>query len=175
MTNKFDCEKCGKPSSKDYSVHVEGREFCAQCYLSCIFVFGSNLAGRHGMGSAKDAWRYKGAELGVGKGITGQSYAIPTKGFRMEVLPLYEIEGYCKEFVQYTKDHPDLLFRLTRIGCGLAGYTDDQMAPCFRGVDEKNVIIPERWRPYLCPTIGASATSSTPSTDEPFDITTRVP
>ncbi len=98
-----------------------------------IFVFGSNLAGRHGAGSAKHAAEYYGAIRGVGNGPMGQSYAIPTKGFNMETLQLFVISQYVKIFINYAKNHPDLKFQIVNIGCGLAGYKPEQIAPMFSG------------------------------------------
>ncbi len=96
-----------------------------------VFVFGSNLAGRHGKGAALHAKREHRAVHGVGVGRTGNAYAIPTKDAALRTLPLSGIMGYVLEFLRYAKAHPDLRFEVTRIGCGLAGYTDAQMAPMF--------------------------------------------
>ena len=89
-----------------------------------VFVFGSNLAGKHGKGAALHASREHGAVHGVGVGRTGNAYAIPTKDAGLRTLPLSEIKGYVLEFLRYAKAHPDLRFEVTRIGWGLAGYTD---------------------------------------------------
>lgn len=113
-----------------------------------IFVFGSNLAGRHGRGAARAAWKDHGALAGKGFGPMGKSYAIPTKDERLRVLALYEIKPYVDSFLAYAQDNPDLRFRLTPIGCGLAGYKYEQIAPMFRGAP-KNVIIPEEFAPIL--------------------------
>lgn len=86
-----------------------------------IFVFESNLAGRHGAGAGKHAAQNFGAVYGAGKGMTGNSYAIPTKGRKLEVLSLRDIEGYALEFLYHTTQHPELKFFLTRVGCVLAG------------------------------------------------------
>lgn len=98
-----------------------------------IFVFGSNLAGRHGAGSARCALLYHGAQYGVGIGRTGDSYAIPTKDERLETLPKIRIKIYVDKFIEYARQHPELKFRIVNIGCGLAGYSDKQMAPLFSG------------------------------------------
>lgn len=112
-----------------------------------IFVFGSNLAGRHGKGAALDArWKY-GAKYGVGVGRTGNAYAIPTKGFNLCTLPLDYIESEVSIFLQYAADHPELEFFVTKIGCGLAGYKEHQIAPMFRGAPA-NCELPEGWRDY---------------------------
>lgn len=98
-----------------------------------IFVFGSNLAGRHGKGAALFARKHHGAIYGQGIGLQGNSYGIPTKGHRLEILPLSQIAIYVRQFVKFATDHPEHEFRVTRIGCGLAGYKVDQIAPLFNG------------------------------------------
>ena len=110
-----------------------------------IFVFGSNLAGIHGAGSAKHARNHFGAELGVGKGRTGNAYAIPTKSARFNVLPLKEIAGYVSEFIDYAIANPDLTFTVVKVGCGLTGYSEDQISPMF-SVAPKNCNLPDGWR-----------------------------
>ena len=110
-----------------------------------IFVFGSNLAGRHGKGAAKFALEKFGAIYGQGCGLQGSSYAIPTKDEKLKTLHLWQIQLSVLEFVNFAKLHPDLTFNVTRIGCGLAGYTEDDIAPMFRG-SPKNVILPKGWR-----------------------------
>jgi hypothetical protein len=110
-----------------------------------IFVFGSNLAGRHGKGAALEARMLRGAVYGVGAGRTGDCYAIPTKDKSIRTLPLSEIKPYVEDFKAYARAHPGLLFQVTRIGCGLAGYTDSDIAPMFRDAPE-NCHLPEGWR-----------------------------
>ena len=115
---------------------------------SRIFVFGSNLAGRHGAGSAKEALKSWGAVYGVGVGHVGNSYAIPTKGFRFEVLPLETIRGYVKDFLIYADQHPELIFQVVAIGCGLAGYKPHEIAPMFQGASS-NVELPGEFKECL--------------------------
>lgn len=110
-----------------------------------IFVFGSNLAGRHGKGAALEAYRRWGAIRGQGKGIQGDSYAIPTKDGRLNILDINEIQFYVKEFLLFAKAHSNWTFRITRIGCGLAGYTDNDIAPMFDHAPD-NCLLPEGWR-----------------------------
>jgi hypothetical protein len=100
--------------------------------MSAIFVFGSNRRGRHGKGAALEARRRWGAVYGQGEGRQGLSYAIPTKGTRMETLTLTEINQAVFRFILYAEDHPELSFEVTAIGCGLAGYRPYQIAPMFR-------------------------------------------
>lgn len=88
-----------------------------------IFVFGSNLAGRHGKGAALYARQHFGAIYGQGVGRQGQCYAIPTKDSRIKTLPLTVIKVYVDEFLDYAEQHKDLEFLLTPIGTGLAGYS----------------------------------------------------
>lgn len=107
-----------------------------------IFVFGSNLAGRHGAGAAKYALDHKGAILGQGVGPQGNSYAIPTKDRSLETLPLYAVKYYIDRFKDYAKVHPEKIFQLTPVGCGLAGFHPTQIAPLF--VDAPmNVLLPD--------------------------------
>lgn len=109
-----------------------------------IFVFGSNLAGRHGKGAAKDAVKFHGAIYGQAVGRQGDSYAIPTKDAYLNPLPLDKIEPFVEEFLIYAEKHPREQFQVTRIGCGLAGYTDEQIAPMFDGAPP-NCELPEGW------------------------------
>lgn len=111
---------------------------------SKIFVFGSNLAGRHGKGAALHAARHYGAERGVGIGRTGNAFAIPTKDERLRVLPLSMIEAGVEEFIEYAKDNPELTFYLTPVGTGLAGYSKSVMRELFRDVPE-NVEFASSW------------------------------
>jgi hypothetical protein len=114
-------------------------------FTTDIFVFGSNLAGRHGKGAALEARKNYGAIYGVGTGRQGSSYAIPTKDVRLRTLPLDVIREYVEEFKQYARRYPRLRFLVTRVGCGLAGYTDADMAPLFKDCPD-NCILPDRWR-----------------------------
>lgn len=115
--------------------------------MSEIFVFGSNLAGRHGKGAALYALKEHGAIYGRGIGLQGNSYAIPTKNERLNTLPLHNIGIYADAFLAFAKTRPDLIFRLTPIGCGLAGYKPEQIAPMFRSAPA-NVIMPDEFRPW---------------------------
>ena len=113
-----------------------------------IFVFGSNTAGRHGKGAALQAVEQFGARYGTGMGRTGQCYAIPTKDDDLKVLPPAAIKIQITEFIRYAKEHPDLEFLVTRIGCGLAGYSPVEIAPMFfrHGPLPPNVSLPiEFW------------------------------
>lgn len=112
-----------------------------------IFVFGSNLAGIHGAGAAKVARDRFGAPFGAGCGLMGKSYAIPTKDAKVETLELIEIYQYVKHFIYFTQLFPERNFFVTRVGCGLAGYADSQMASMFRGA--KNCSFAQQWKPYL--------------------------
>lgn len=106
-----------------------------------IFVFGSNLAGRHGAGAAVYARKHHGAIYGHGVGRQGDSYAIPTKDDRIRTLPLAAITLYVRDFLAYARAHPHLRFQLTPIGCGLAGYQPRDIAPMFAGAPD-NVEMP---------------------------------
>lgn len=110
-----------------------------------VFVFGSNLAGRHGKGAALFARQNRGAIYGQGSGLQGDSYAIPTKDEYLKTLPLAKIKVFVNAFIVFAERHPEMEFEVTRIGCGLAGYTDNQIAPMFQGAPS-NCFLPEGWR-----------------------------
>lgn len=110
-----------------------------------IFVFGSNLAGRHGKGAALDAARRFGAESGVGEGLTGRCYAIPTKDYRIKARPLIHIENSVRTFLKVAASMPDKKFIITPIGCGLAGYTPAEIAPMFKDAPS-NCILPDEFK-----------------------------
>ena len=103
-----------------------------------IFVFGSNLAGAHGGGAAWAAFKRFGAIMGQGVGLQGQSYAIPTMQGGVET-----IKPYVDEFLAFAAEHGEYKFLVTRIGCGIAGFTADEIAPLFAGaLALENVILP---------------------------------
>ncbi len=105
-----------------------------------IFVFGSNLAGAHGAGAAKLAMNW-GAVWGKGVGLHGQTYAIPTMQGGIET-----IKPYVDDFLTFAKSKPNLKFLVTEIGCGIAGFTVEEIAPLFKNaIDENiaNVYLPE--------------------------------
>jgi hypothetical protein len=119
-----------------------------------IFVFGSNLAGRHGKGAALEAYKYHGAILGRGEGLQGASYAIPTKSANLLTLPLANIQECIRTFINFARTHPQYTFNVTPIGCGHAGYVPEQIAPMFRAEASPqglppNVIMPEEFKPWL--------------------------
>jgi hypothetical protein len=113
-----------------------------------IFVFGSNLAGRHGKGAALFARQNHGAQMGTGIGRTGNSYAIPTKDTSLHTLPLRVIRQFVEEFLEYARKNPSLEFEVTRIGCGLAGYRNAEIAPMFIGAPS-NCHFDDEWKPYI--------------------------
>lgn len=122
-----------------------------------IFVFGSNKAGRHGKGAALCARQQYGAQYGVGRGLTNRAYAVPTKDEQLKTLPLAEIEAYVREFLAFARSRPDLKFKVTAIGTGLAGYSHRQIAPMFDGAPA-NCALPAEWEMYglqRCPDCGA--------------------
>ena len=106
-----------------------------------IFVFGSNLGGMHGGGAARAAYNRFGAVWGQGVGLQGQSYAIPTMQGGIET-----IKPYVDEFIDFALAHPELKFLVTRIGCGIAGFRDEQIAPLFSSaIDKENIILPREF------------------------------
>ncbi|MBR5119266.1 MAG: hypothetical protein IK100_11585 [Muribaculaceae bacterium] len=114
-------------------------EFINELQPGEIFVFGSNLGGYHAGGAARVANVKFGAEWGVGVGLTGQCYAIPTMQGGVET-----IKPYTDQFIAFAAEHPELTFLVTRIGCGIAGFTDAQIAPLFAdALDAPNVVLPK--------------------------------
>lgn len=96
-----------------------------------VFVFGSNEAGRHGKGAALFARQRCGAIYGQGEGYQGNAYAIPTKDAHLRTLPLDIVRAYVERFKAFAASRPDLRFEVTPIGCGLAGYAPQDIAPLF--------------------------------------------
>jgi hypothetical protein len=128
-----------------------------------IFVFGSNTAGIHGAGAARYALDSKGAVYGQGEGLQGESYAIPTRTTRpgdgpvgtyagrsriVDIADFNEIIGYVNNFLDFARQHSELEFQITRIGCGYAGYTDEQIAKLFVAAPS-NCLFDDVWQPYL--------------------------
>jgi hypothetical protein len=113
-----------------------------------IFVFGSNLAGRHGKGAALHAAKVYGAIRAIGEGAMGKSYAIPTKDQYLRPRSLSEIEHSVSMFLSYAQANPNKIFWVTRVGCGLAGYLDHDIAPFFRNAP-RNCVFPMEWKMYL--------------------------
>lgn len=108
-----------------------------------VFVFGSNLAGVHGAGSAAHALAHYGATRGQGIGISGDSYAIPTKDRNIRSMPLDEIKPYVADFITFAREHPERTFKVVAIGCGLAGFTPEQIVPMFADAPENCQLPPE--------------------------------
>lgn len=106
-----------------------------------IFVFGSNLKGMHGGGAAWTAYQRFGAIMGQGVGLQGQSYGIPTMQGGVET-----IRPYVDEFIAFAKEHPELTFLVTRIGCGIAGFTNEEISPLFAEAHNvENIVLPSGW------------------------------
>ena len=106
-----------------------------------IFVFGSNLAGAHGGGAAWLAYNRFGAVWGEGVGLHGRTYAIPTMQGGVDT-----IQPYVDDFILFAKEHRELTFLVTRIGCGIAGFRDEEIAPLFReAICVENIILPKEF------------------------------
>lgn len=112
-----------------------------------IFVFGSNLAGIHGAGAARAALKF-GAVMGDGVGRRGRSYAIPTKDRDIVTMPIADIAPHVAAFLDHARANPDERFFVTRIGCGLAGYENGDIAPLFRNAPA-NCSFAREWGFYL--------------------------
>lgn len=103
-----------------------------------IFVFGSNLAGIHGGGASRKAFLHFGAVMGQGVGLHGQSYAIPTMQGGVDT-----IRPYVNEFIEFAKGHPEKRFLMTKIGCGTAGFDQQEIAPLFiKATTVPNILLP---------------------------------
>lgn len=114
-----------------------------------VAVFGSNLAGIHGAGAAKAALAH-GAVMGCGEGLMGDSYALPTKATPSRTLPIQAIAGHVHRFLSVARTMPQRTFIVSRVGCGLAGYSDHDIAPLFAGAPS-NVSFARPWQSTLCP------------------------
>jgi hypothetical protein len=108
-----------------------------------IYVFGSNLAGRHGKGDALIARQRYGAVYGQGEGLQGSSYGLPTKNARIESLTLPEVRESVMRFLAFARMHPELNFQVAAVGCRLAGFTPAQIAPLFQGAPSNCYLHPE--------------------------------
>lgn len=113
-----------------------------------IFVFGSNRAGRHGKGAASDAVNYFNAVYGKGEGFQGRSYAIPTKDEQLRALSLEEIKKHVRNFLEFAAKNQHLTFVLTPIGCGLAGYDPEEIAPMFIS-NVRNILLPPEFKKVI--------------------------
>jgi len=118
-----------------------------------IFVFGSNTEGQHAGGAAADAVRHFGAAMGQATGLQGQSYAIPTVDYTRRgdhKVPLEDIRRHVLDFRRFASEHPELTFHVTPVGCGIAGYRVEDIAPLFRDsevqdLDEANIVWPDEF------------------------------
>ena len=120
-------------------------DFITELKENEIFVFGSNLEGIHGGGAARLAYNKFGAIWGQGVGLQGQSYGIPTMHGGVE-----DIKPYVDEFIEFAKSHPELTFLVTRIGCGIAGFRDEDIAPLFKEcIKMENICLPKSFHEYI--------------------------
>jgi len=110
-----------------------------------IFVFGSNQRGAHAGGAARLAKEKFGAREGVGEGLTGQSYAFPTLTANFEKVSRASLEASRDRLFNTARRNPDKTFLLTKIGCGIAGFTEDEIRPLFKNAPA-NVTLPDEWR-----------------------------
>lgn len=112
-----------------------------------IFVFGSNLEGVHGKGAALVALQY-GAVFGQGEGLQGDTYALPTKHTPYQSFSLEEVSNHVETFLEHAKAHPENNYFVSRVGCGLAGFTDAQICPLFADAP-RNCIFSQTWLQYM--------------------------
>lgn len=115
-----------------------------------VFVFGSNTAGNHQGGAARFARSKFGAVMGKGEGLYGKTYALPTADLTFQGLPLSVISGHISKFIIFAKHHKELTFLVTKIGCGIAGFKIEEIAPMFRdALGETNIILPKEFSDLL--------------------------
>lgn len=129
----------------DYSNRITADNI-KKLQLGEVFVFGSNLSGRHGLGAAKTALGW-GAKWGQAEGLQGRTYGIPTKDSSIRrTLSIVEIKPYVDKFIQFAKENPNVIFLVTEIGCGLAGLKPKEVAPLFiDAIELENVHLPARF------------------------------
>jgi hypothetical protein len=113
-----------------------------------VFVFGSDLAGRHASGDALAALRHHGAVYGRGVGLQGRSYAIPVRDERGKPLPVTAIARYVTAFLRFAAIHREMTFHVSRIGCERGAYRDDEIAPLFAGAPP-NCRLPRGWERFI--------------------------
>lgn len=113
-----------------------------------IFVFGSNLDGIHGAGAALYAHKQRGAVWGHGEGLTGTCYALPTKGHKICYMSENEVQARCQRFLRFASGNPGATFQVTQVGCGLGGFTKQQIAPFFEYAPE-NCLFDTEWKEFL--------------------------
>lgn len=150
---------------KDYPNHLISPAKISKLSDGEIFVFGSNLQGRHHGGAARTAYEKFGAEWGVGDGPTGKCYAIPTMHGGID-----QIKPYVDKFLQYAKENPMKRFLVTRVGCGIAGFTDEEIAPLFaEALEIPNIALPSDW---ICELLTLGFSRSFPSEKDLPEIIT---
>jgi hypothetical protein len=110
-----------------------------------VFVFGSNLGGRHMAGAAFQAKHQFGAEDGIGEGLTGQCYAFPTLDANLQKRTDEQLGWSVKEFYRVARENPSRQFLLTKVGCGIAGYDEGYMRSLFAD-HPTNVVPPDDWK-----------------------------
>ncbi len=109
-----------------------------------VFVFGSNVDGRHGKGAALTAKNLFGARQGYGEGLQGMSYALPTVGRNLSFMNLHTVRKHVDNFLKIARTYPSLKFLVTEVGCGLAGHDVKDIAPMFKDHPD-NVVLPKRF------------------------------
>lgn len=106
------------------------------------------MKGRHGKGAALHAKLYHGAKTGIGEGLSGNTYLLPTKDENIKTLSLFRIKKHAEKFIKFAGEHPEMMFNLTPVGTGLAGYQVSNIAPMFSSCPG-NVILPDMFKLYL--------------------------
>ena len=121
-------------------------EFISELKEDQVFVFGSNLNGNHAGGAAAIAKDKFGAQEGIGEGMTGQSYAFPTLDQAMQKVTVEALEASRDLLYKCAEANPEKQFLLIKVGCGIAGFTEDEMKQVFAGSSPKNIVMPPSWK-----------------------------
>lgn len=117
---------------------------------TAIFVFGSNRSGIHGAGAARTAYLHYNAQIGIGEGLTGRSYALPTVGYGIKPINLDAVQDHVLNFIEFARKRPDLTFQVTQVGCGLGGFSKQDIAPMFE-MHPDNCWFDSQWKNFIRP------------------------
>jgi hypothetical protein len=151
IEKKISVERCGFKTLSGLGHRLGGLFNVSERRMNTedIFVFGSNEQGIHGKGAALYAAKKWGAIKGIGSGRQGLAYAIPTKSTPRHTLPLEKVSSYVLEFIAYAKGHPANRFLVSKIGCGLAGFSEAEISPLFKDAPANVFLINEAGEPMF--------------------------
>lgn len=162
---RIGCFCAPRPCHGDILSEIAGGHWDARIPNEPIFVFGSNLSGRHGTGAALGAKREYGAVYGVGRGMTGHAYALPTKNGPYEALPLGRVLEEVDRFIEFAEQSPHTQYRMTRVGCGLSGLPEDAIRARMLEAPA-NVLLPGLWEAERSPGLARVIVAGSRSIDD---------